>query len=90
MGHLLWVLFGPEAWATGGNLVAWVICGLLGVGGAYLFRDLIGRRLAAWWHLHHRQHMAAELAAMESRIKQHIDARHQELTERVAGKRGRL
>jgi hypothetical protein len=86
VGHLLWALFGPAAWGTGGNLVAWIICGALGVGGAYLFRDLIGRRLAAWWHKHHRKHLAAELDAMETRLKAHIDARHQELTERVASK----
>jgi hypothetical protein len=32
MGHLLWILFGPGAWGTGGNLVAWALCGGLGFG----------------------------------------------------------
>jgi hypothetical protein len=32
MTHLLWILFGPSAWGTGGNMVAWVICGVLGFG----------------------------------------------------------
>jgi hypothetical protein len=86
VGHVLWILFGPDAWGTGGNLVAWVLCGALGVGGAFLFRDLIGRRLAAWWHRHHRRHLAGELDAMEQRLKAHIDTRHQELTEQVTSK----
>jgi hypothetical protein len=81
------------AWA-GSNIGAMPACGLLALAAGapltYLLRDRIGHTLAAWWHKHHRQHMAAELAAMEQRLKLHIDARHQELTERVAGKRGRL
>lgn len=29
-GHLLWILFGPGTWGSGGNMVAWVICGCIG------------------------------------------------------------
>jgi hypothetical protein len=31
-GHFLWILFGPSTWGAGGNMVAWVICGVLGFG----------------------------------------------------------
>lgn len=63
-------LFGPGTWGTAGNLVAWVICGALGAGGAYLLRHRIGRGLAGWWNRHHRQHA----------IEQHLEAlrRHEE------------
>lgn len=30
LGHLLWILFGPGTWGSGGNMVAWVICGGIG------------------------------------------------------------
>jgi hypothetical protein len=77
------------AWA-GSNIGAMPACGLLAlaVGGpaTYLLRDRIGRRLAAWLHKHHQPHLSAELAAMEERIKAHIDARHDELTERAPTK----
>ncbi len=29
---LLLTLFGPGTWGTGGNMVAWVICGVFGLG----------------------------------------------------------
>jgi hypothetical protein len=55
----VWHLF--FSWPAGGtwsNMIAsleWVA-----VAGAavWLFRDRIGRRLAAWWHKHHGPHLA--------------------------------
>ena len=49
-------LFGPGTWGTGGNMVAWVICGAISAAAAYLLRHRIGRNLAAWWDLHHGPH----------------------------------
>jgi hypothetical protein len=66
-------LFGPGTWGTGGNLVAWVICGALGVGGAWLFRDKIGRNFARWFHKHHQPHLRRELDQLEERIRRHLD-----------------
>lgn len=59
MGHLLWILFGPSAWGTGGNLVAWVLCGVITAVTAFLLRNWIGPRLAAWWNKHHFEHSVA-------------------------------
>lgn len=73
------------SWA-GSNVGAMPACGAVAFAFAFIFRDRIGHALAAWWHKHHRQHIAAELQAMELRLKAHIDARHQELTERVTSK----
>lgn len=53
MGHVLWVLFGPQTWGAGGNVVAWILCGALGLLGAWLLRERIGPPLAAWWARHH-------------------------------------
>lgn len=49
-------LFGPGTWGTAGNIVAAVILGALSVLAGYLGRNHIGRRLAAWWDLHHGPH----------------------------------
>jgi len=69
-------LFGPGTWGTGGNLVAWVICGVLGVIGTYLLRHRIGRNLAVWWNLHHREHA----------VEQHLEAlRRHEASKREDG-----
>ena len=46
-------LFGPGTWGTGGNIVAWVLCGAVSGTAAYLLRHRIGARLAAWWDRHH-------------------------------------
>lgn len=49
-------LFGAGTWGAGGNLVAWVICGAIAAGAAWLGRHKIGRALAAWWALHFGPH----------------------------------
>lgn len=52
--HTIWTdLFGSGAWGTGGNLVAWILCGVLAVAGAWVLKDVIGRRAAKWWDKHH-------------------------------------
>lgn len=49
-------LFGPGTWGTGGNIVAWVICGVISGTVTWLLRHRLGRALAAWWALHHGPH----------------------------------
>jgi hypothetical protein len=46
MSHLMTTLFGPNTWGAGGNLVAWVICG-------------IPSTLLALWH--HRRQISRDL-----------------------------
>jgi GH25 family lysozyme M1 (1,4-beta-N-acetylmuramidase) len=53
-------LFGPGTWGTGGNMVAWVLCGAIGGAAAFLLRHKIGKRLAAWWAFHHGPHAVAQ------------------------------
>jgi len=72
-------LFGPGTWGTGGNLVAWILCGLLA--GLWLRAKL--RAQAALARLHHQQatdqrqehHDAAMAQAQE-----HHDATQQHIT----------
>lgn len=47
-GHLLWILFGPGTWGSGGNMVAWVLCGIITFTGSYFLRNVIGKKLAGW------------------------------------------
>lgn len=53
MTHLWQTLFGPGTWGAGGNLVAWVLCG-------------IPATLAALWH--HRRQLRREFAALHARL----------------------
>jgi hypothetical protein len=76
MLHLLDDLFGPGTWGTGGNMVAWVICGVLAVTGGWIFKDVIGRKAAAWWAKHHGPH----------EIEQHLEALRRHEQEKSAGK----
>ncbi len=70
-----WHLF--FAWPAGGtwsNMIAsieWVaVAGVF----MWLFRDRIGRRLAAWWHKHHEPHLiAAHLKALEQHERDKLD-----------------
>jgi hypothetical protein len=52
MLHILADLFGAGTWGTGGNMVAWVICGVI----VFVCRDFIGKRMAGWWARHHGPH----------------------------------
>ncbi len=53
MSHLWQTLFGAGTWGAGGNLVAWVLCG-------------IPATLAALWH--HRRQLRREFAALHARL----------------------
>ena len=57
--HVVWELFGTQAWGTGGNIVA---AGILGVP-AYLARGPLGRWLAKHIAPHVARHVAAHLTA---------------------------
>jgi len=74
--HLLWLFFGWPAGAVWGNVWAIPLCAIVGGTGAFIFRDRIGRALAAWFHEHHAPHLRAELAAMEQRLAGQATARH--------------
>jgi hypothetical protein len=56
-GHILWILFGPSTWGAGGNMVAWVICGVLGFG--WLHAKEKARHLAKMTQAqkHHQEQM---------------------------------
>ena len=53
MSHVLDLLFGPGTWGAGGNLVAWVICGVPSTG---------------FWLWHHRRAMRRDLDRLHARI----------------------
>lgn len=71
-------LFGAGTWGAGGNMVAWVLCGVLTAVGTYLLRHQIGRRVAAFWAVHHGPHA----------IEQHKQALREHEAEKQRGKDG--
>lgn len=72
---ILDALFGPGTWGTGGNLVAWGLCGVLGAIGMWLGRNLIGKHLAAWWSKHHGEYA----------VKHHLEALRRHEQEKAPG-----
>lgn len=58
--HLYAILWG----ATWGNNTAWLESLIVGGLAVWVFRDHIGKRLAAWWAKHHGPHA----------INQHLEA----------------
>jgi hypothetical protein len=66
-------LFGPGTWGTGGNMVAWVICGA--IGGVWLRRKLITHhaQVLAQAAQHHKEQMAQAQAHHED-MKRHVAA----------------
>jgi len=69
-------LFGPGTWGTGGNLVAWVICGTLAFG---------------WQHLQAEARHAEQLALMTRQHKARMaqaDRHHQALKDHITAARG--
>ena len=66
-------LFGAGTWGTGGNLVAWVICGA--IGGVWLRRKLITHhaQVLAQAAQHHKESMAQAQAHHED-MKRHVAA----------------
>jgi hypothetical protein len=60
--------------ATWGNNMAWLESVAVTAGAVWIFRDRVGRRLAAWWASHHGTHATAHyLAAL--REHQRINGR---------------
>lgn len=68
-----WGLF--FSWPAGGtwsNMIAsleWVVVAGITV---WCFRDRLGRRLAAWWHKHHKEHLRAELDQLKTELLEHL------------------
>lgn len=70
-------LFGPGTWGTGGNMVAWVICGVIGLG--WLHAKEKARHLARVKQAD--QHHAEAMAQAE----RHHEEMKQHVTERTSG-----
>jgi hypothetical protein len=69
--HLLWILFGPGAWGTGGNMVAWVICGALGFG--WLHSKEKARHLARMTQAaRHQKELLDQAAEHHEDMKRHV------------------
>jgi hypothetical protein len=58
------------------NIAAEPLCIIFAAVLAFIFRDRLGRHLAAWWHKHHGVHARADLAAMEKRLADAAEKRH--------------
>lgn len=80
MTGILRDLFGPGTWGTGGNLVAWALCGVVAAAAGYLLRHVIGRNVAEWWNKH----------SFEHRVAAHVEAlrRHEQAKAAAIRKRG--
>ena len=76
-------LFGPGTWGTGGNMVAWILCGTLTMTSAYFLRGFLGKRLASWFHGHHKVHLRGELDALEARLMEYMTLDPAEIRERL-------
>ena len=75
-------LFGPGTWGTGGNMVAWVICGTLGLG--WLHAKEKARHVArmAQAATHHKDQMAL-LAKQHAEHLAVAEKQHQETHRRL-------
>lgn len=75
-------LFGPGTWGTGGNLVAWVICGA--VAAVWLRAKLKAHHLAelAQAARHHKELMA-QAATQHQELKAHITAHCADIREHI-------
>ena len=74
MAHFHHALFGPGTWGAGGNLVAWVICGIAGAliaRSASRARTLVLVRLARQ-HQDEKREQHQELRDMHQELKDHI------------------
>lgn len=73
-------LFGPGTWGTGGNLVAWVLCGALAAG--WLHGKLKAQETLARLHhqekmqqaADHHQEVMAQAEVQHEALKEHITA----------------
>jgi hypothetical protein len=77
------LFFGWPAGGTWPNLIEQAEGVVLGAGMVWLFRDRVGKHLAGWWHKHHGSHVRADLAAMELRLAERLDASHEDMRQHV-------
>lgn len=68
--HIIRLFFDWPDGGTWSNMIASLEWAVVAVGSVWIFRDHIGRKLAAWWNKHHAEHA----------INQHLEAlrRHEE------------
>ena len=86
----LWLSGNPTfrlffAWPNGGtwsNTIAWLEDAFFGALFMFIFRDRVGKRLAAWWHRHTTPHLEAKLAEHRDEIQAQLDD-HKAHIERV-------
>jgi hypothetical protein len=83
MSSILRDLFGPGTWGTGGNLVAWVLCGFVGTTLALVFRKFIVRKLAGLWQKHAVNGWADEIASLRAHITAELEQHHAALHHRL-------
>lgn len=75
-------LFGAGTWGTGGNMVAWVICGIFA--GLWLRSKMKAQHAAAavLARLHH-QEMKKQAAEQHAELKELAGKHHQEILDRA-------
>lgn len=86
--NILRDLFGPGTWGTGGNMVAWVICGAIGFG--WLHAKEKARHLAkmAQAERHHTEQLA-QATEQHNALRRLAEAHHQELKDHITAQGGR-
>jgi len=75
-------LFGPGTWGTGGNMVAWVICGIFA---ALWLRSKMKAQhavAAALARLHHKE-MKEQAAEQHAELRKLAETHHQEMLDRA-------
>jgi hypothetical protein len=81
--NVLKLFFGWPGGGTWSNVVAAVECTAFGAAGAWLFRDRLGRKLAAWWHKHHAEHTRDDLAGLAEHLRTHINRQLEDHHEKI-------
>jgi hypothetical protein len=81
-GHLLWILFGPGTWGSGGNMVAWVICGCIGFGWLHAKEKARHIQRLAQAAAHHKE-LLAQADAHHAEMKQQLAAHCADVKEHV-------
>jgi hypothetical protein len=83
MTRYLWILFGPSTWGAGGNMVAWVICGVIGFGWLHSKEKARHLQKMAQAKLHH-QALLDQAKAQHEDMKRHVAAHCSDLKEHVS------
>jgi hypothetical protein len=76
-------LFGPGTWGTGGNMVAWVICGFIGFGWLHAKQKAQHVQVLAQAARHHKELMA-QAATHHQELKAHVTAHCADVCEHVS------